>query len=254
GPQHQPGGLVVSDRAQRDHRPLSRARTARAAAAHDRTRTDGDRGSVANGRGAPSIPRPPRARCAPPREAARLDRITPLGTDLRRGRSAHELQRGRCEDALPPRVEGVARLGSEGGRVNEDEDLELQALQRQLDDAFQTTRRRAAFEDELWLRMQARRPIWTRFREGLAGLVGSLREAPAIPSAAVAIALIVVIGAGIISLGGGLHLGGGGGAASTSFDNGGKNGSAAPPAYGALPMPAMQPGSVQAVSPAAGRF
>ena len=38
--------------------------------------------------------------------------------------------------------------------MNEDEDLELQALQRQLDDAFQTTRPRAAFEDELWLRMR----------------------------------------------------------------------------------------------------
>ena len=123
--------------------------------------------------------------------------------------------------------------------MSEEEDLELQALQRLLDDAFQTTRPRPAFEDELWLRMQARRPIWTRFAGGLAGLVSGLREAPAIPSAAVAIALIVVIGAGIISMGGGLHFGGGGGTTSASLDAGGKNGSAAPPPYGALPVPAM---------------
>lgn len=121
--------------------------------------------------------------------------------------------------------------------MNEDDDLELQALQRQLDDAFQTTRPRPAFEDELWLRMQSRRPIWTRFREGLAGLLGGLREAPAIPSAAVAIALIVVIGAGIISAGG-LHFGGAGSTA-LSQDAGGKNGSAAPPAFGALPPPGI---------------
>src|SRR4029077_436793 len=97
------------------------------------------------------------------------------------------------------------------------------------------------FEDELWLRMQARRPIWTRFREGVAGLAGSLREAPAIPSAAVAIALIVVIGAGVISLGGGLHFGGAGGSSTAALDSQGKNGSAAPPAFGALPVPATLP-------------
>lgn len=139
--------------------------------------------------------------------------------------------------------------------MSEDEDLELQALQRQLDDAFQTTRPRPAFEDELWLRMQSRRPIWTRFREGMAGLARGFREAPAIPSAAVAIALIVVIGAGIISLGGGLHFGGAGSTTSASLDNGGKSGSAAPPAYGALPIPAMAPGAEQAVGgPSSGRF
>jgi hypothetical protein len=139
--------------------------------------------------------------------------------------------------------------------MSEEEDLELEALQRQLDDAFQTTRPRPAFEDELWLRMQARRPIWTRFRESLAGLAAGLREAPAIPSAAVAIALIVVIGAGIISMGGGLHFGGGGGSTSAALDSGGKNGSAAPPAYGALPVPGMTSGPEQLVpGPATGRF
>ena len=48
---------------------------------------------------------------------------------------------------------------------DQDEDLELAALQRQLDDAFETTRPRAAFEDELWSRMQARRPAGTRLRD-----------------------------------------------------------------------------------------
>src|SRR6266851_4977444 len=70
--------------------------------------------------------------------------------------------------------------------MNEDEDLELQALQRRLDDAFQTTRPRAAFEDELWSKMQARRPLWSRVSEFFTGLVGSIREAPAVPAAAVA--------------------------------------------------------------------
>src|SRR6202163_2141976 len=92
--------------------------------------------------------------------------------------------------------------------MSEEEDLELQALQRQLDDAFQTTRPRPAFEDELWLRMQSRRPLWQRFRDGLSGMAAGLREAPAVPAAAVAIVLIVLLGAGIVTLGG-LHLGGG---------------------------------------------
>ena len=38
------------------------------------------------------------------------------------------------------------------------QELELQALERQLDDAFETTRPRPGFEDELWLRMQSARP------------------------------------------------------------------------------------------------
>ena len=48
--------------------------------------------------------------------------------------------------------------------MSEPEDLELEALQRQLDDAFETTRPRAGFEDELWTRMQSRRPAGTRLR------------------------------------------------------------------------------------------
>ena len=124
--------------------------------------------------------------------------------------------------------------------MSEDEDLELQALQRQLDDAFQTTRPRPAFEDELWLRMQARRPISLRLRDAVAGLIGGLREAPAVPSAAVAILLIVVVGAGVVSLSG-LYLGRGGSTTSLGVggqDASGKYGPAAPE-YGSLPVPSL---------------
>jgi hypothetical protein len=121
--------------------------------------------------------------------------------------------------------------------MSEEEELDLQALQRQLDDAFQTTRPRPAFEDELWLRMQARRPIWRRLRDGISGLIDGFREAPAIPSAAVAILLIVVLGAGIVSLSR-LHPGGGGTTAGLSQDGAGKYGPNAPE-YGSLPAPSL---------------
>src|SRR5437762_1312060 len=75
-----------------------------------------------------------------------------------------------------------------------DEDLELQAVQRQLDDAFQTTRPRRGFEDDLWLRMQASRPATSRLRDAIAGLLQGIREVPAVPAAAVATLLVVVIG------------------------------------------------------------
>ncbi|HMH56633.1 MAG TPA: hypothetical protein VK535_10280, partial [Gemmatimonadales bacterium] len=120
--------------------------------------------------------------------------------------------------------------------MSEDEDLDLQALQRQLDDAFQTTRPRPAFEDELWLRMQARRPIWLRLRDGFSGLIAGLREAPAVPSAAVAILLIVVVGAGIVSLSG-LQLSGGG--ATSGLTARSQDAAGAAPEYGPLPAPSF---------------
>jgi hypothetical protein len=121
--------------------------------------------------------------------------------------------------------------------VSQDEDLDLLALQRQLDDAFQTTRPRPAFEDELWLRMQARRPFWTRIRETLAGLIESIREAPAVPSAAVAIGLVVLLGAGIYAMSG-FH----GGGSTSSLQAGAKGGdTTAPlahaPPFGMVPRP-----------------
>ncbi|HZK72772.1 MAG TPA: hypothetical protein VFD88_02060, partial [Clostridia bacterium] len=129
--------------------------------------------------------------------------------------------------------------------MSEEEDLDLLALQRQLDDAFQTTRPRPAFEDELWLRMQSRRPIWSRLRDTFAGLIDGVREAPAVPSAAVAIALIVVVGAGIISLNG---LRPGESASTASAPNAVRSGAApvaAPPQFGPLPAAGLAavPGS-----------
>jgi hypothetical protein len=136
--------------------------------------------------------------------------------------------------------------------MSEDEDLDLQALQRQLDDAFQTTRPRPDFEDELWLRMQSHRPIWLRIRDGFAGLVAGLREAPAVPSAAVAILLIVVVGAGVVSLSGlSLHFGGGAatsGLAPTSQDGAGQKYGPAAPEYGSLPVPSLSGGTSAGVA------
>jgi hypothetical protein len=126
--------------------------------------------------------------------------------------------------------------------MSEEEDSDLLALQRQLDDAFETTRPRPAFAGELWGRLQSRRPIWQRFRAGLAGVVAGIREAPALPSAAVAIVLIVLVGAGIFNMSG-LHLGRG--AASTAT-NGAQAGATAPlaaPQYGDLPAPALAAGA-----------
>jgi hypothetical protein len=137
--------------------------------------------------------------------------------------------------------------------MSEEEDLELQALQRQLDDAFETTRPRPAFEDELWLRMQAGRPIWRRFQDGLAGLIESLRDAPGVPGAAVAVVLIVLLGVGLVTLKG-LHLGGGGATSSALTDGAGKY---APNAsgFGPIQAPALSapvaPGGVTGIDQAA---
>jgi len=82
------------------------------------------------------------------------------------------------------------------------DDLELQALQRRLDDAFETTRPRVGFEDELWLRMQAKRPLTSRIREAFSGLIQGIREVPAVPAAAMAAVLVVLIGVGVIGFSG----------------------------------------------------
>src|SRR6059058_2930245 len=83
-----------------------------------------------------------------------------------------------------------------------EEELELQALQRQLDDAFETTRPRTGFEDELWLRMQSSRAAPSRLRDALSGFFQVIREVPAVPAAAVAALLVVVIGVGVVALSG----------------------------------------------------
>src|SRR5713101_5627616 len=112
--------------------------------------------------------------------------------------------------------------------MNEDEDLELQALQRRLDDAFQTTRPRAAFEDELW----------SSVSEFFTGLVGSIREAPAVPAAAVAVVLVVALGIGIIARSG-VHFGAGGASnASSRAPAEAVAGSRYAGTFGRLPVPA----------------
>src|SRR5438552_4587236 len=94
-----------------------------------------------------------------------------------------------------------------------EEELELQALQRQLDDAFETTRPRTGFEDELWLRMQASRPARSRFRDALSGFLQGIREVPGVPAGVVAVLLVVVVGVCTVGL---RRVGGGGGRARSS--------------------------------------
>ena len=125
--------------------------------------------------------------------------------------------------------------------MSDNEDLELQALQRQLDDAFETTRPRAGFEDDLWSRMQARRPVWARVQDFFAGLLATVRRVPGAPAAAVAVVLVLAIGIGIISLRG---PGGGGGSSATSRESGTApfaGAATALGAFGRLPAPALQP-------------
>ena len=118
------------------------------------------------------------------------------------------------------------------------DDLELQALQRQLDDAFETTRPRRGYEDELWLKLQARRPFWSRLRDALGGFAGSIREVPAVPAATVAVVLIVAVGVGAIAIGGGFHPGG------QSLSATAGQHSADFGAQGRLPTPELHPGLV----------
>ena len=120
-----------------------------------------------------------------------------------------------------------------------EEDVELHALSRQLDDAFETTRPRAGFEDELWTRMQARRPTGTRLRDALAALVQAIREVPAVPLAGVAAVLVVVLGIGLFAYSG---LGRPRGAATSAGGAGGAEGPMAGQlsgAYGRLPAPTV---------------
>lgn len=123
---------------------------------------------------------------------------------------------------------------------DEKEDLELEALQRRLDDAFATTRPRRDFEDELWLKMQARRPATSRLRDAFAGLVAGFREAPAVPIGAVAVLLIIVIGIGVIASGG-LH-------PNQNATSGALSQSApdlASGEFGRLPTPRLDPNAVE---------
>lgn len=118
------------------------------------------------------------------------------------------------------------------------EDLELQAMQRQLDDAFETTRPRAAFGDELWLRMQARRPVGSRLRDALAGLVQGIREVPGVPLAGLAALLVVVLGVGLFAYSGiGRHPGPSEAGLGTNAEAPGAGALYGP--FGKLPPPAL---------------
>jgi hypothetical protein len=129
-----------------------------------------------------------------------------------------------------------------------EEDLELAALQRQLDDAFATTRPRVGFEDELWTRMQARRPVGTRLRDAWLGFVQGIRAVPAVPTAAVAALLVVAIGAGVITMSG---VGRGGStsngtslsAAPARDSSAAAGGEIARGAFGKVPAPSLSAGS-----------
>ena len=138
--------------------------------------------------------------------------------------------------------------------MSDSEDLELQALQRQLDDAFETTRPRPGFEDELWTRIQAHRPASTRLRDAWMGLIQGIREAPAVPMGAVAVLLVVVLGVSVVALSG-VHIGGGSGT-TASLSSGdqqqfgpeaGRNGP--PGAFGRLPSPVLNPVPDKATQP-----
>jgi hypothetical protein len=133
------------------------------------------------------------------------------------------------------------------------DDLELEALSRQLDDAFQTTRPRTGFEDELWTRMQARRPFGTRLLDSLRGLVQGIREVPAVPLAAVAAVLVVVFGVGLFAysgLGRSASSTSGGSATNAEAPAGGKLYGGFGPLPGHAPVPGTQSNGTSAPSAA----
>jgi hypothetical protein len=135
----------------------------------------------------------------------------------------------------------------------DDEELELEALQRRLDDAFETTRPRRGFEDELWQRIQQRRPFASRLRDIFSGLGDGIRGVPAVPLGALALLVIVAVGIGVIgpnllhfnhnsySSGGGIAPEAGGATRSTTDHYAG----------GLVPTPVLHPGLYDTAQPPA---
>ena len=121
------------------------------------------------------------------------------------------------------------------------DDLELEALQRQLDDAFTTVRPRAGFEDDLWLRMQAKRPLWEKAGDAWSALWTGFREAPAVLAAAVAVVLVIAIGAALVTLNGrnGLQQSTSQQSSTKSSGGGSLALSSAPGPFGRLPTPSL---------------
>ena len=130
------------------------------------------------------------------------------------------------------------------------EDLQLQAIERQLDDAFSTTRPRAGFEDELWLRMQTSRPPQRRIGDAFAAFFQGIREVPAVPLAAVAAVLVVGLGVGIFAYSG-LGRGGGGQATLSAGENASRGGALSAGTFGRLPTPVFGTGPKGAAAPQA---
>lgn len=120
---------------------------------------------------------------------------------------------------------------------DQEDDLELQALQRQLDDAFETTRPRVGFDDELWLRVQSSRPAPRRLRDALAAFWQGLRAVPAVPASAIALVLVVALGVGIYTLSGVGGRGGGGANAGPESASAPYAGSGTADTFGRLPSP-----------------
>ncbi len=133
--------------------------------------------------------------------------------------------------------------------MSEQEDLELQALQRRLDDAFETTRPRRGFEDELWLRIQTRRPWWSRFRDSLAAFAGSVRDAPAVPAGVVAVLVIAVIGIGILNNGIKHNTFASSAPGPANLSRGGGTRFQGDTAYGGIPTPRLNPGATAPSTP-----
>ncbi len=133
--------------------------------------------------------------------------------------------------------------------MSDTEDIELEALQRQLDDAFETTRPRPGFEDELWTRMQAHRPATSRLRDAWLGLIQGLREVPAVPMAAVAAVLVVIIGASLFAYSGLGHSPSGAGTSLAIGQSGPQSDRLAPAgAFGRLPGPVLNPSADKSVA------
>jgi hypothetical protein len=134
-----------------------------------------------------------------------------------------------------------------------EEESELQALERELEDAFATTRPRAGYEDELWLRMQAQRPAPSKIRDALAGFFQGIRAVPMVPAAAMAAVLVVAIGVGSLLYVGALQTPHTASSGASRFDGGAgmalSNGT-----FGRLPTPLFNPvlkNSTSAPAPAA---
>jgi hypothetical protein len=111
--------------------------------------------------------------------------------------------------------------------VSEFDDPGLDELQRQLDAAFASTRPRRGFEDELWRRLDARRPWWRRVR-----LPAAPRALPALGG----LVGVVLVGFLVVTLvSSGALRGHGSGATSSAAQPAGRATEALP--FGPLPRP-----------------